>query len=51
MLSKIEDSRKRNLLDKDKYTDTKQSKFFDVQPKTVSKQKVKMKYFLIKVNE
>lgn len=38
-MSKVEESRKINLMDKDKYTNTKQTKLLDTH-KTISKQKV-----------
>lgn len=39
-MSKVEESRKNNLMDKDKYINTKQTKLFDIHPKEISKQKV-----------
>lgn len=39
-MSKVEESRKNNLMDKDKFTNTKQTKLLDIHSKAITKQKV-----------
>lgn len=39
-MSKVEESRINNLIDKDKYINTKQTKLLNTHSKTISKQKV-----------
>lgn len=39
-MSKVEESRKNYLIDKDKYTNTKQTTLLNNHSKTISKQKV-----------
>ncbi|XP_060845241.1 uncharacterized protein LOC132924816 [Rhopalosiphum padi] len=50
-MSKVEESRKNNLMDKDKYINTKQTKLFDIHPKEISKQKINELVFEYIVSE
>lgn len=39
-MSKVEESRKNNLMDKNKYNNTKQTKLINIHSNTISKQNV-----------